>query len=146
MTLEKRTSVSGAVLAGALLLAALGCTGAPGTSQPGMPPTTATPPPEEPEDGLVDDMTGGTDVDDIDAPGVPEEEPPPTGMELHDAVYEALDESPDVDVARIGIRVSGGGTVYLSGEVGSDDERERAREIAQGVVGVNEVVIELEVR
>ena len=51
----------------------------------------------------------------------------------------------DANLTRVGV-VSSRGTVYLSGIVGTRDQRSRAEVVASGVSGVGRVVNALEVR
>ena len=51
----------------------------------------------------------------------------------------------DANLTRVGV-VSSRGTVYLSGTVGTPEQRSRAEVLANGVTGVGRVVNALEVR
>lgn len=64
---------------------------------------------------------------------------------IEDRVLDALWDDPDLARRRIDVDDMGDGCVELIGVVRSEDERETAIEIAEGVRGVTEVVDLLEV-
>ena len=132
----------GAALAVALLPTLAACTSASGPTHAGSPPSTATAPREEPDDGgYVDDLTRDADLVDVDGddePAAPDDEMGRMDAEIERAVTEALEGASGVDAAEIGVHVDDG-EVFLSGAVGSEQERERVLEIVQAVEGVRGV-------
>lgn len=64
---------------------------------------------------------------------------------IESEVKAALVGEKEANLTRVGV-VSSKGTVYLSGTVGSADQRSRAAVLARGVNGVERVVNTLEVR
>jgi osmotically-inducible protein OsmY len=64
---------------------------------------------------------------------------------IESEVKAALVGEKDANLTRLGV-VSSKGTVYLSGTVGSPEQRSRAAMVARGVRGVERVVNTVEVR
>ncbi|MBI2843277.1 MAG: BON domain-containing protein [Armatimonadetes bacterium] len=69
----------------------------------------------------------------------------PTDDEICEAVGRALGDYPDVDPARIGVRMVQDGTPYLAGKASSAMEAWKAADIAARVPGVKSIVSEIEV-
>lgn len=71
-------------------------------------------------------------------PAVYEAPREPVSMSMHDQVHNALMDSMGTAASDIEVRVDGG-TVYLTGHVGSKADHDRAHDIAHNVSGVSSV-------